>query len=288
MLSPLAACAAATRIAAVTPRAAAIRIAAATPIERAASYLLSREQRDGSFAEPGASSSAGLSAWVVLGLHAVGRAPADPEAVARYLDSTPTPETTDLELKLLAQRALGRDVSALAKTIDEATLPSGRIGPALNSTYWGMIALRAAGSRPGSATVGYVLHAQRKSGGWSWSRSASADAGDTAAAIEALRAAGTSARSSAVKRGIRYLRRCQNRDGGFAVSPGSPSDAQSTAWAIQALLAARTKPGQSAFRYLKKLQRPNGSFRYSRLYATTPVWVTAQVICALALRPFPL
>jgi hypothetical protein len=36
------------------------------------------------------------------------------------------------------------------------------------------------------------------------------------------------------------------------------------------------------------LRRPDGSYRYSTRYATTPVWVTAQVLPALAGKPFPL
>jgi len=72
------------------------------------------------------------------------------------------------------------------------------------------------------------------------------------------------------------------------VAPGSTSDAQSTAWAIQALIAARSEPGKAAFLYLKKLQRRDGSFRYSARYVTTPAWVTAQVLCALARKSFPL
>jgi hypothetical protein len=36
------------------------------------------------------------------------------------------------------------------------------------------------------------------------------------------------------------------------------------------------------------MHRRNGSFRYSAAYAVTPVWVTAQVLPALARRPFPL
>jgi predicted MPP superfamily phosphohydrolase len=39
---------------------------------------------------------------------------------------------------------------------------------------------------------------------------------------------------------------------------------------------------------LAKLRRADGSYRYSRAYATTPVWVTAQVLPALVKKPFPL
>ncbi len=262
--------------------------AAATPVERAASYLASRQQPEGGFAERGAASSPGLSAWVALGLEAAGHEPADPQLAAAFLSRAPAPQATDLELRLLALSALGQDTAALADSLERLRGSSGRIGPAWNSTYWGAIALEAAGREPGGKVVHFILVVQRPSGGWSWNRGTAADAGDTAAAIQALRAAGVGARATAIKRGIAFLRRCQNRDGGFGVSPGTASDAQSTAWAIQALVAARVAPGNRAFAYLKRLQRPDGSFRYSTRYATTPAWVTAQVLCALARRPFPL
>ena len=83
-------------------------------------------------------------------------------------------------------------------------------------------------------------------------------------------------------------RRLQNADGGFGLSAGRGSDAQSTAWAIQAFIAAGARPGRAAFRYLTRLRRSDGSYRYSAKYATTPVWVTAQVLPALARRAFPL
>ena len=42
------------------------------------------------------------------------------------------------------------------------------------------------------------------------------------------------------------------------------------------------------FRFLSRLRRGDGSYRYSVRYGATPVWVTAQVIPALTGRPFPL
>jgi energy-coupling factor transport system substrate-specific component len=84
------------------------------------------------------------------------------------------------------------------------------------------------------------------------------------------------------------LRRLQDKDGGFELTQGRGSDAQSTAWAIQAFLAAGARPGRPAYAYLAHLRRPDGSYRYSARYATTPVWVTSQVLPALAGRPFPL
>jgi hypothetical protein len=88
--------------------------------------------------------------------------------------------------------------------------------------------------------------------------------------------------------------RRQNRDGGFPLSPGAPSNAQSTAWAIQALAAVRRDPrrvtragSRSPDAYLRSLQGPDGSVRYSRSSAQTPTWVTAQAVAALAGEPLP-
>ena len=50
----------------------------------------------------------------------------------------------------------------------------------------------------------------------------------------------------------------------------------------------RARPPAGALAYLARLKRPDGSYRYSSRYATTPVWVTAQVLPALAGRPLPL
>ena len=260
---------------------------AATPRARGTSYLLARQQSDGGFAEPSGTSTSGLTAWVVLGLKANHRSPLNGQAAVDYLSGASTPAATDLELRLLAEHALGQDTTKLAGALERLRQKSGRIGLALNSTYWGAIALSAAGRKPAQTTTRYILRAQRSSGGWSWSASAAPETGDTAAAIQALRASGTSAGATSIRRGVRFLRARQNKDGGFAVAPGSKSDAQSTAWAIQALLAAGSEPGAKSFRYLRKLQRRDGSFRYSAEYVTTPAWVTAQVTCALARKPFP-
>ena len=89
-------------------------------------------------------------------------------------------------------------------------------------------------------------------------------------------------------RAVRFLRTFQRPDGGFELTHGRGSDAQSTAWAIQGLVAAGQKPPRSAFAYLARLKRPDGSYRYSAKYVTTPVWVTSQVLAALAKKPFPI
>jgi hypothetical protein len=110
--------------------------------------------------------------------------------------------------------------------------------------------------------------------------------GYDAGRIEALRAAGVKGR--VITRAVRFLRRFQRRGGGFELVRGRGPDAQSTAWAIQAFFAAGVQPPRSAFRYLARMRRPDGSYRYDARTATTPVWVTAQVLPALAGKPYPL
>lgn len=254
---------------------------AATP----ADYVASHQQPDGGFAEPGQTSDPSLTAWAVLGLKAAGREPS--RSPVSYLENAPTRTANDVALRILALDALGRDTDALGDRLESMRGPGGRIGTLVNSTIWGVIALRATG-RPAGTSVRYLLRVQRRSGGWSWHPRGAPDSNDTAAAIQALRAAGVPARSRAITRGLRFLRRLQRQDGGFSLTPGNASDTQSTAWAIQAFVAARKDPGSAAWRYLRRVRQPDGSYRHSKRYAATPVWVTSQVLPALARKPFPL
>ena len=251
-------------------------------------YLESRQTAGGGFAEPGRSAEVGLTAWTSLGLRAAGAWPSRRDAAADFLVGRTDASATDLELRIMALAALGRGTGSLADRLAGLRHTNGRIGPALNSTIWGILALRAAGRPAPRTSVRYVLAHQARGGGWSWRRGLQPDSNDTAAAVQALRAAGVSKSSPALRRALAYLRRLQNRDGGFELTSGRGSDAPSTAWAIQAFVAAGRAPGKAAFGYLGRLQRRNGSYRYSGRYGTDPVWTTAQVVAALARRPFPI
>ena len=255
---------------------------AATPV----GYLQGRQAPSGAFSEPGGAPGPLLTAWAALGLRAAG---ADSGRALGYLvaHEDGLTEVTDIELVALAESALGRRPARLLARIRAARRPSGRIGPTVNSTIWGILALRQAGEPAPRAAMRFLLRRQSRSGGWAWYPGGRPDSNDTAAAIEALRSAGVT--GAPIRRGLAHLRRLQNRDGGFELTPGRGSDAQSTAWAVQAFLAARrAPPPRGALAYLRALRRPDGSFRYSKRYTTTPVWVTAQVLPALAGRPFPL
>jgi len=260
----------------LAPLAAAL-VLAATPVQ----FVQAHRTEDGAYAEPGGGVGPSLTAWAALGLRAA-RAEA-PGALA-YLEAheRELAQTTDLALVALAEQALGRRPDALLARLRADTKPSGQIGPTLNSTYWSVLAL----GRASPSTVRFVLRHQAASGGFAWYAGGRPDSNDTAAALQTLTVAGV--RGKPVDRAVRFLLTFQRRDGGFELTRGRGSDAQSTAWAIQGLVAAGRTPPRSAFAYLARLRRADGSYRYSARYAATPVWVTSQVLAALAKRPFPL
>jgi hypothetical protein len=259
-------------------------LAAATLAVTPASYVESRQQADGGFAEAGSRSTPGLTAWAMIGLRAAGR-PTGKAYDYLVANERDLQSATDIELALIAEAATGRISDTLYARFAALGRPDGRLGPAINSTAWGILAYVQVG-RPFKLRVSYLLNHQHRSGGWGWIAGATPDSNDTAAVIQALRTQGV--RGRPITRGIAFLRRLQNADGGFELTAGRGSDAQSTGWAIQAFIAAQVKPPGGAFRYLAALRRADGSYRYSRKYGATPVWVTSQVLPALAGKSFPL
>jgi hypothetical protein len=254
-------------------------LAAAAAIALSPVSFVQAHASNGAYAEPGGTPDALLTSWAVLGLRAAGAgAPDSLDYLHTQEGSLSSP--TDVALVALAEQALGDRNDALLARL--AAKPSGQIGQTLNSTFWAVLALGA--SAP--ATTRFMLAHQARSGGFAWALRGQADSNDTAAALEALHVAGV--HGAPVTRAVRFLRGFQNRDGGFELTRGRGSDAQSTAWAIQGFVAAGVAPPRSAFAYLARLKRPDGSYRYSARYVTTPVWVTSQVLAALAKKPLPL
>ncbi len=243
--------------------------------------FLQAHATNGAFAEPGGPADPALTAWAVLGLRA---AREDAPGSLAYLQANEQTlrSTTDVALVALAEQALGATPAALTARLEAAVRPSGQIGESLNSTVWAVLAL----GRAPAATTRFVLAHQARRGGFAWNVGGQADSNDTAAALEMLRVAHVT--GPRVSKAVAFLLTFERRDGGFELTHGRGSDAQSTAWAIQGLVAAGRRPPRAAFAYLARLRRPDGSYRYSARYATTPVWVTAQVLAALAKRPFPL
>ena len=254
-------------------------VAAALVLAVSPVSFVAAHSSNGAFAEPGGTADAELTAWAVLGLRAAG-SPAPGSLDYLRSQEGSLAESTDVALVALAEEALGAQPTALLARL--TVKPSGQIGPTLNSTFWAVLALGHAGP----ATVRFLLAHQAAGGGFAWGIGGQADSNDTAAALEALAVAGV--HGAPVARAVRFLLSFENRDGGFELTRGRGSDAQSTAWAIQGLVAAGRTPPRAAFAYLARLRRPDGSYRYSAKYMTTPVWVTSQVLAALARKPFPL
>ena len=247
-------------------------LAAATALATPATYIQAQQRDDGGFGD------AQITAWATLGLIAAG---AETGRAAEYLANQQPASTTDVALVAMARAAAGDHPADLLPR-----LRAHRAGKLVNATIWTILALRQAGEPAPPALVRALLAVQHRSGGWSWLRGGAPDSNDTAAAIQALRAAGV--RGKPISRAVAFLRRHQNRDGGCELTVDRGSDAPSTAWAIQALLAAGAEPAAAAFAYLRRLQRPDGSVRYSVRYDSSRLWTTAQVAPAFARRPFPL
>ena len=237
-----------------------------------AAYLQSQQQQDGGWGSPQ------VTAWAALGLSA---ADADTRGALGYLvaHESELSKPTEVALAATAEAALGRYPQELL-----ARLPAKP--DAVNAAVWQIFAFRQSGRAAPRALVSYVRVSQSRSGGFPWIRGTAPDSNVTAWAVQALRAAGVSGKP--IARAIAFLRTLKARDGGIRLVAGRAPDAQSTALAIQAFVAAGIKPPQDAFAFLAKLRRADGSYRYSRAYATTPVWVTAQVLPALFKRPLPL
>lgn len=241
---------------------------AATP----ASYLQSQQQSDGGWGSPQ------LTAWSVLALRAAG---ADTGGAVEYLTAHESQLSTPTELALVAcaEAAAGHDASALL-----ARLPAKP--KAVNDAIWVIFALRQS-HRPVPRTLtAYVRSAQARNGGFPWTKGTAPDSNTTAWAVQAL--ATTGVHGAPISHALAYLRELEAPNGGFRLQAGHAPDAQSTALAIQAFVAAKALVRAKAFAFLASLRRTDGSYRYSRAYATTPVWVTAQVLPALMRKPLPL
>lgn len=275
------------------------------------SFLTSSQNADGGFGGArGQGSSELYTAWTAMGLAAAGRNPAHVRRSGRsVLDSLRAQVSTlqglgDAERTILAARACGASAYSFAGRNLVAEVLRSRASDRsfnhqVNLTAFAIFALRAVGHSPGFAPIhqaaGWIERQQNSDGGFSFGAHGSrSDVDDTGAALQALADAGAH-NAHALATAAGYLIRSQSLDGGFPQQYGAQSNAQSTAWAIQGLIAAGYDPGairrrgsRTPIGYLESLRAPDGSVRYSRTGAQTPVWVTAQALIALAGRTFPI
>jgi len=276
-------------------------------IARAISYLEGRQMPDGGFAEPGRSSRGAdaTTAWCVMALCAAERNPHD----VRKNGLSPLDflagqagnwsSVTDYERTLLAATAAGEDPRDfggvnLVEKIRSFQRGDGRIGDAVNSNAFGIMAYRAAGEPVPPGAVSWLRSVQNPDGGWGVSPGQVSNPDMTAASIMAMRAAGIGPSDDSLRRALAYLRSVQNPDGGFS-NAGGPSDTASTAWCVQALVAMGEDPagqgwsrgGNTPVGFILSMQAPDGHFRWKAGSDMNPVWTTAYAVCALARKPFP-
>ncbi|TMB87299.1 MAG: hypothetical protein E6J45_12700 [Chloroflexi bacterium] len=262
-------------------------------------YLASRQKLSGGFAEPGSAASVSLTEWAVMGLEAAGRNPA---TMHRSGGKTPTAflaahaagwhNAYSLERGILGVVALGKNPSSFAgrnlvRALRSKVASNGRIGKFSNSTYWGVLAFRAAGATLPSRSLTYIRSLQGSAGGYGYAPGAGADSNDTAAAVMALRAGGIPCGWKAVAHAYDYMHGLQRGDHGYALNASAGSDSQSTSWVIQARIKCRLV-NTGALDYLAARKRTNGSYEYRAGLVQTPAWVTAQVLPAVHGRAYPI
>ena len=277
----------------------------------AVKYLERAQNRDGGLGPaPGAGSTQLHTAWAAIGLAAMGRNPRDVARdghdIVEYIRGNAAALRGDLGERsrtILALRAGGVSVTRaggrnLLRELLRAQEGDGSFAGRVNTTAFAVLALRAAGRGTGNRTVraaaGFIAGQANADGGFNFAgRGGPSGADDTGAALQALAAAGRR-RSRVTQRAAGWLEAHQNADGGFALQTG-PSNAQSTAWAVQGLIAAGREPARvrrggsrSPLGYLRSLIGADGAVRYSRTSTQTPVWVTAQVLTALAGKALPI
>jgi prenyltransferase beta subunit len=281
--------------------------------QRALTWLSQGQNSDGGFG--GVTSSAGATAEAVLGFAAAGY---DVNTVRSDEDLTPLNylltrvpfynhdggEAGKLVLAAVAGNADPRSFGGynLVISLTDHISPNGQLNTSSNfKQSIGILGLSAAGETVPVSVTGWLLDQQQPDGGWQWTAGIwDSDPDTTAAAIQALLAAGESPSLPAIVDAVGYLQSVQMEDGGFHSAFGDQSNANSTAYVIQALLAAGedlwapewTRNGRTAFDALQAFQKADGPFVYQWGAGDLPpddnLAATCQAVPALLERPLPI
>jgi energy-coupling factor transport system substrate-specific component len=275
-------------------------------LQRPIDYLRHAQNDDGGFgASAGPPSNSAFAGWAALGLESAGvrlqSVDRGPGLIAYIERTAGATDAGSIERNILVARAAGlsatdfggHDLLAMLRTKSHS---SGSIGGDVNLTAFGILALRAAGAAVPGRTVSWLMSQQDHDGGFGFAgRGGASDVDDTSAVLEALASQSGSRVARVRARAVAFIRRQQDHDGGFPLQPGEGSNAQSTAWAVQGFDAARVNPagmhhagGPSPLSYLQSLIGRDGAVVYARGQKQTPVWVTGEVLMALAGKALPL
>ncbi len=289
-------------------------------------FLESAQNSDGGFSangNAGEPSDPEFSAWAAIGLASAGINPQNQarpggESAYSYLadHAGELNSTTDFERALLVVDAAGTSAQDfggvnLVQAILQRKLPDGgfsheqgEAAPGVNDTIFAIIALSPIQEPTVQEAVGgavdWLEKAQNKAqnsneGSWSLTAGGAGNVDITAAAIEALNAAGVHESAAQVK-AFEYLHDAQDPDGGFPeYTSKHESDTASTAWVAQAIWSAGENPetwtqsssGKEPLDYLESMQRPDGSIEWEAGKDENPVWMTAYAAPAFAGQALP-
>jgi len=286
----------------------ATRVQSASAAQSPLGYLYGAQNRDGGLGPAqGQSSSPLFAGWAALAFATEGRNPGQirhgGQSLLHYLEATAGSQSQPgpLERTILIAHACGvspKDFGGhdLVRELQRDIKRNGSVGDQVPWTAFGVLALRAAGIKPSTRMLTWLIDQQDSDGGFSFgTKGDPSDVDDTGAVLEALGGVRGHRAATARARAIKFIRRQQNSDGGFPSEVGGFSDSQSTAWAIQGLIAAGVNPNEmhaphksSPEHYLHDQITPNGSVDYSRGVSQDPVWVTAEALPALAGKSLPI
>jgi energy-coupling factor transport system substrate-specific component len=262
--------------------------------DRAASWLVSMQNPDGGWgASPERDSSTETTSWAALGLAAAGRNPLDVARSGRtpidFLrnNAEELGSPGDFARTILVLEAAGVDPRSfggrnLVAALRDKRAANGSWVGWPGSTSFAIMALRAADADGGlDHSLSWLAKAQNPDGGWGDVPEPPSTADGTAAAMQAM------PETDAAQRGLGYLNSHQRRNGGFVTGGTGAVNSQSTAWAVQGLRAVGAD-ADAALAYLAARQTEDGHYRYSESSDQTPIWVTGQVLAAVAAGPYPI
>lgn len=289
--------------------------------DKAVRFLQEAQNMDGGFGgRVGGRSDPGFSAWAAYALAAAGINPQDQSQpggvdVYTYLTSQTSgfKETTDFDRVALVAIAAGTSPSAfgtvrpieamLARRLPDGSFAQQAGGKAgwVNATAWSIFPLSTI-ETPAMETVvdgaaEWLIDQQRPDGSWGWGPSgpgSQIDTDTTGAVIQALNAAGMHD-TEAEEEGFDFLKTVQGPDGGFRATPNSETNSATTAWVLQGMWSAgvdprqwKTASGADPLKFLRSLQRADGSIGWTASNDLNSLWMTAQCGPALFGLPYPL